>query len=150
MISGAGIAPAPAVAPFATAPSFSCSTSSGAIHCKPEVGRPYRCSGNLLEKRRFTAEGTDDGQLQSLAEQLAGNPSHVVGGHRVDLRHGVVDILDFSRERLLTAVPRRDRVGALHLQQQPALVELFGLRQLSGFDRLVTEAAQLPAARTAR
>src|SRR6266480_669534 len=141
MISGAGIAPAPAVAPSATAPSFSCSTSSGAIHCKPEVAR--RCSGDLLEKGRFTTKGTDHRQLQRLAKQLPRNPSHVFGGNGIDLRDRFVDILDFSGQRLLATVPGRHRVRALHLEKQASLVELLGFRQLGGVDWLVAKATQL-------
>src|SRR2546429_6749899 len=135
MTSGALVAGAPAVAPCAAAPSFSCSTSS--------EGDSFYRSGDLLEEGRVAAERADHRELQRLAEELVGDPHQVVCGDRIDLRHVLIDPLDSAGEGFLPAVPGRYGVGALHLQQQPALVELLGFRQLSARHWLLAEPSQL-------
>src|SRR5437879_13724822 len=107
--SGALVAGAPAVAPCAAAPSFSCSTSS--------EGDSFYRSGDLLEEGRVAAEGADHRELQRLAEELVGDPHQVVCGDRIDLRHVLIDPLDSAGEGFLSAVPGRYGVGDLHLQQ---------------------------------
>src|SRR5437868_2267168 len=141
MISGAAARWAPGVAPSGTAPSFIRSTSStGDSLYRPPERMP---SGDLLEKRRFAAERTDDRQLQGLAEQFARATLQVVGGHGIDLGDGLVDVLDVVGQGFLSAVPGGNGVGAFHLQQQTALVELPRLGQLSLADGLIAEPVEL-------
>src|SRR2546428_6032994 len=135
MTSGAPIARAPAVAPCAAAPSLSCSTSS--------EGDSFYLSSDLLEEGRVAAEGADHRKLQRLAKELLGDSHEVISGDGIDLRHVLINPLDSAGEGFLPAVPGRHRVGAFHLQQQPALVELFGLRQLRTLHRFLAEPPQL-------
>src|SRR6266576_3520581 len=108
MTSGALVAGAPAVAPCAAAPSFSCLTSS--------EGDSFYLSSNLLEEGRVAAKRADHRELQRLAEELVGDPHDVVGSDRIDLRHVFVHALVSSGQRFLAFVPGRDRVGAPHLR----------------------------------
>src|SRR5947209_14330543 len=101
MISGAVTRPAPAVAPSATAPSLSVQLHPGAIHSNVPSGELAAISsGDLFQEGGFTAKGTDDRELQRLAEQLAGDPPDLIRSHRVDCRHGFVDVQDRKSTRL--------------------------------------------------
>ena len=84
-------------------------------------GAGHAGSRRWRSRPRRDRAGRDDGQPQRLvAEQLAGEPRDVGGGHPLDRRERLVERQDAIVERLLPADPRREVARLLHPQLEPA------------------------------